>query len=382
MLDAVVVGGGPAGCASARLLASEGFSVRVLEDHASSGIPTQCAGLVSDAVIRMSGVRPESYGALYGAEVVFPGGRSVGVRSAGVKARVIDRADLDAKMAAAAADAGAEFSYGDRYSSHSATAEGILVSSSSGTAGCRSLIGADGHSSAVALSLGNNGPREYIRGIQADVFCEPEFTDIFRIRIGNRVAPGFFSWEIPCGDFVRVGLCSSWSAGPPHPYLKKLLSEHYQGKKIRKMYSGKIPLGGRRTSYGERCLLIGDAACHVKPVSGGGLYPAFRAAPILSDVLSSALEDGDLSARRLSRYEKLWTADFGRELRRAYFLRTRYARLDDGRLDRAGEYCSRDDVRQALDAIDLDHPADVIGGILRRPSAYPGLLSLAARCLI
>jgi flavin-dependent dehydrogenase len=306
----------------------------------------------------------------------------VKVRSEGVKAVVVDRADLDAKMAAAAMDAGAGFSYGDRYISHSASSGGIEVRSASGGAACRSLIGADGHSSAVAASLGNNGPKEYIRGIQADVCADADFEDIFRIRIGNGVAPGFFSWEIPCGDFVRVGLCTSWSAGPPWAYLKKLLSEHYRGEKIRGMYCGKIPLGGRRTTYGDRCLLIGDAACHVKPVSGGGLYPSLRAAPILAEVLSSALESGDLSAKALSRYERMWMADFGKELRRAYFLRGRYARLDDARLDRAGEYCSRDDVRPALDAIDLDHPAEVIRGMLRRPSAVPGLISLAARCLI
>ena len=382
MLDAVIVGAGPAGSASARLLASRGFSVRVLEDHGSSGVPTQCAGLITEEVARMSGSDPDVFNTLYGAEVVFPGGRSVEVRSKSAKAIVIDRADLDAKMAAAAMDAGADFSYGNRYLSHSVSSGGIEVRSASGESGCRSLVGADGHSSAVAMSLGDNGPKEYIRGIQADVFSDSDLVDTFRIRIGNQVAPGFFSWEIPCGDFVRVGLCASWAAGPPWPYLKRLLSEHYPGDKVRSMYCGKIPLGGRRTTYGERCLLIGDAACHVKPVSGGGLYPAFRAAPMLSEVLASALESDDLSGKNLSRYERMWMGDFGKELKRAYFLRKKYARLDDPKLDLAGEYCSRDDVRSVLDAIDLDHPADVIHGMLRKPSAIPGLISLAARCLI
>jgi flavin-dependent dehydrogenase len=103
---------------------------------------------------------------------------------------------------------------------------------------------------------------------------------------------------------------------------------------------------------------------------------------MLSEVLASALESDDLSGKNLSRYERMWMGDFGKELKRAYFLRKKYARLDDPKLDLAGEYCSRDDVRSALDAIDLDHPADVIHGMLRRPSAIPGLISLAARCLI
>jgi len=45
--DAVVVGGGPAGSTCARLCAEQGLSVCLVEEHASAGIPVQCAGLLS-----------------------------------------------------------------------------------------------------------------------------------------------------------------------------------------------------------------------------------------------------------------------------------------------------------------------------------------------
>ncbi len=379
--DALVVGGGPAGSAVARMMASKGYRTGVLEEHSSSGVPTQCAGLVSDEVIRLSGVSPTVYNSLYGAEVVFPDGETLEVRSGWPKAKVIDRASLDRLMAEAAADAGAGDFYGDRYASHSVGHDGVRVRSSSGERACEAVVGADGHTSAVALSLGPNPVREYVRGVQMDLDVPMDRQDLFRIRIGHKYAPGFFSWEIPCGDFTRVGLCTSWSEGPPYERLKALVKDCYPGASPIAKHCGKIPLGGRRSVHGDRCLLIGDAASQVKPVSGGGLYPAFRAAPILADVLSSALDSGDLSSRSLSRYAKSCRKEFGKSLDRAYMIRRMYLRMDDDDFSRCGAYSAREDVRKVLDEMDLDDPGKVIGRLLRSTASVSGI-ALLARCIL
>ncbi len=382
MLDAVVVGGGPAGSASARLLASKGYGVKVLEEHSCSGRPVQCAGLFSDEVIRMSGVSPDVLNTLYGAEVVFPDGRTVKVRSPSPMMYSVDRAEMDSLMAGAAIDAGAEYSYSDRRTSHSVGSDGVIVKSSSGEVSSRSIIGADGHTSGVAASLGGNGPKEYLRGIQADVKASFDLDGLFRARLGSRYAPGFFTWEFSCGDFVRVGLCTSWSAGPPHQYLKKMLDDLYPGCERLATYSGKIPLGMREHICGDRCMLVGDAAGQVKPVSGGGLYPSLLAAPILADVLSSALEKDDLSFNALRPYEKLCRKTIGKDLKRGYFMRRLYVRLDDDDLSRAGRYCSRDDINTVLNETNVDCPADVFKKVITMPSAIPGALSIFLRCIL
>ena len=67
----------------------------------------------------MSGVSPDVLNTLYGAEVVFPDGEAVTVRSSFPKMRAVDRAQLDSLLAQSAIDAGAEYAYSDRYSSHS-----------------------------------------------------------------------------------------------------------------------------------------------------------------------------------------------------------------------------------------------------------------------
>ena len=380
MRDVTIVGGGPAGSLAAADLARD-HDVLVLEEHESSGRPVQCAGLISDEVIRMSGVRPDILNTLHGAEVVFPDGRSVTVRSDWPKARVVDRSDLDSRMADAAMAAGAEYSYSEKYISHT-VGDHVVVTTSDGGHTTRSIVGADGHSSKVAMSLGDNGPREYIRGIQADVAVTAPHQDLFRIHLGSRYAPGFFTWEIPCGDFTRVGLCTSWSAGPPMQYLRRLLADNGYDFRVITMYSGKIPVGGRRTTYGDRCLLTGDAAGLVKPISGGGLYPTFKATPILCRVLRQALSSDDLSGKALSEYESAWRSEIGKGLDRGYTLRRLFCRLDDGDLIRAGRYASRDDVRSELDELDLDDPSAVMKRIMRHGGALLAAIPLGLRCLI
>jgi len=165
-------------------------------------------------------------------------------------------------------------------------------------------------------------------------------------------------------------------------YLKRLLADNGYDSRIITMYSGKIPVGGRRTTYGDRCLLTGDAAGLVKPISGGGLYPTFKATPILCRVLRQALSSDDLSGKALSEYESAWRSEIGKGLDRGYTLRRLFCRLDDGDLIRAGRYASRDDVRSELDELDLDDPSAVMKRIMCHGGALLAAIPLGLRCLI
>lgn len=361
---------------------AKSHDVLVLEEHASSGTPVQCAGLITGDVIRMSGVSPDIINTLYGAEVVFPDGSSVTVRSKEPKAFEVDREQFDSAMADAAISAGAEYRYGERVKSLSFEGDHVHVISSQQGYDARAIVGADGHSSVVARSLGDNSAREYLRGAQADVAHRMEHQDLFRIHLGSRYAPGFFTWEIPCGDYTRVGLCTSWSAGPPFTYLRRLLGDLSLEDRVIRTYNGRIPLGGQRTTYSDRCLLVGDAACQVKPVSAGGLYPGLVSAEVLASTLGSALDDDDLSRSRLSKYEVGWKAALGKELNNGYRLRRMMLRMDDDDMNRAGAYARRDNVRAVLDNISLDSPSDVVFGILKHPLDVLALVPVMIRCLL
>lgn len=380
MTDIAVVGGGPAGSACAALLARD-HDVTVFEEHPRIGVPIQCAGLISDAAIRLSGVSPSFLATVYGAEAVFPDGTVVEVRSKKPKARVVDRSEMDSLMATRAMDAGAEYRMSERVRSVRVSDDVVLEHSSGAT--CADLaIGADGPASVVASSFGNNAPSEMIRGIQADVRVEMDRQDMFRMHLGSEFAPGFFAWEIPCGDFTRVGLCTSWSAGPPAPYLRHLLSHLGYSDKVFGMCCGRIPVGRRRTMSSDRIMLVGDAASQIKPISGGGIYPSMVAAPLLAEVASSAIAENDFSAKRLGEYDRLFETAVGRELRSGARIRRWFVRMDDDDLNRAGRYSARPDVCAVLDTMGIDNPVTVIPKLLRHPLiGIRGMYTLL-RCLI
>jgi len=380
MHDIIIVGAGPAGSLAARTLAEHSYEVLVLEEHRTPGKPQHCTGLVSEETIKMSRVKPDILSTLYGAEVVFPNGQSLTVRSDKPKARLVDRIDLEIKMSEAAQNSGADYSYGEKYVNHN-VGDIVTLETNIRTHRGKVLIGADGASSNIAMSLGENRPKEYIRGIQADVRYRMDNQDIFKMFIGNNVAPGFFAWMIPCDSFTRIGLCTTWSAGPPAEYLSDILIRMGLQDKVMRIFAGKIPLGVRPYLVGDRVMLTGDAAGFVKPMSGGGLYPTFRANRHLCDVLLNSMDSDALYSRDLSSYERLCNEDFGHELDRGYSLRKRYKKFTDADFNRVYEYLVKNDITTQLNDLDIDHPTETLTKVLKKPKNLFSALNVALRTM-
>ncbi len=357
MHDVVVVGGGPAGSSTAAALAKD-HDVLVLEEHAEIGRPIQCAGLVTERSIGLSGVRPEILNRFEGADVIFPNGKVITVRPSNSKAVLIDRSDFDRRLYERAMDNGAEYELSTRFVSHSVKDGTVSIETSNGNLESILIIGADGHSSKVASSIPDNGPKEYVRGMEYDLKHTMDDQDTIRIRIGTDIAPGLFSWEIPFGEYTRVGLCATWSEGLPIDFMKVLLKRAgLEDREVVKKYCGKVPLGRRRRMYSDNMLLIGDAASHVKPVSAGGIYPLLMSVGPLCETVKEAFAEDDLSARSLSRYEKRWYPLVGKDLDKVYRLRKHYIRFNNEDMNGIYPYLASDSVMEALNSVDIDNPS-------------------------
>lgn len=365
--DVLVVGAGPAGSNAARLLAKD-HDVIIAEEHLTPGEPLQCAGLVTARGVP-GFARDSIIGDVKGVRVHSPLGYALELKARKSRAYVLDRQRFDRVMFHSAVDAGAKPLLGTSVREVHQTETGLLSGLRSegrdDTVASRMVVGADGYKSVCRRAAHLPSPKHMLTGIQADLKgaeTDPEFVEMY---LGRDVAPGFFAWAVPAGDITRVGLCTWDSEDIPAAYLKKVL-ERPEFRKARKVSSasGKIPIGPGKTAVRDRIMLVGDAACHAKPLSGGGVYTGLKGAELCAQVASASLR-GEPGARTED-YDALWAEAFGKELSRAFRIRKVFINLSDKKMDKALRLFDTPDIRKLLESKgDIDYPASLASSVLR-----------------
>lgn len=322
--DVIIIGGGPIGCAVARDIAVAGFRVLVAEEHPQIGDPLRCAGLVSSRTLQLSRVSPKVIRhKLTGARVHAPGGEVLNLYGSRVYAVAVDRVAFDRDLAAQAAAAGAEITRSMRAVDIRLVSGGVRVKlrqrgsqDKTKECTCRLVVGADGYRSLVARRLGVLPKGEKVPLYAAEVDLPGSEGQIVDIFLGNQVAPGWFGWVIPTGrSTARIGI---GAPRRPHEFLQQLVKKHpwtFQGMRIVQCTSGYVPVYFQDRSYGPHSLLVGDAAGHVKPISGGGLYFGLKCAELCAATAVDALYSSEFSVEFLSRYQKNWEKAIGQEIR-------------------------------------------------------------------
>jgi flavin-dependent dehydrogenase len=77
---------------------------------------------------------------------------------------------------------------------------------------------------------------------------------------------------------------------------------------------GALPLAPLEKTYGNRVILVGDAAGFINPVSGEGIYYAMSSGEIAAKIICESLNINDTSEKFLSKYQKNWKKDFGKDI--------------------------------------------------------------------
>ena len=143
-----------------------------------------------------------------------------------------------------------------------------------------------------------------------------------------------YLWAFPRPGVMNFGVAAKMGERRSDE-LRDLLSGFVQD-----FYGGRMPDAERVTFFGakiptldlaawkdlravgEGWALVGDAAGFCDPITGEGIFYAFKSADLLADALLSGDQSDSLDGnydRAAARYERLWRESFGRELEHASY---------------------------------------------------------------
>ena len=339
MLDVIVVGAGPAGNIAAHRLSQLGYKVAVLDWRVNIG-DKLCTGIVGrECVERYPPDKADIYRDAQSATVIAPSGKSHEIFNERPQAYIINRVAFVASLARRASEAGASYILGENVVEVQRTDSGVSVHTSSATGArryqARVMVIASGFGSPVLRMVGldDGGSAEYMVGCQTEVVADRlEGTEVY---LGDTVAPGSFGWLVPLSDSrALAGLVSRHKL---NGHMPRFLSSLKQAGKVKSVIKEPkrwgIPIKPLRKTFGDRVLVVGDAAGFVKPTTGGGIYYALLSGEIAADSVNRAFVADDLTAGGLRRYESEWKAVFGKELRIGYYARRMYEALGDDQVE-------------------------------------------------
>jgi geranylgeranyl reductase family protein len=331
----------------------------VLERKEEVGGRICCTGIVSqnclDAFNIDSGLIQRRVNS---ARVYSPSGKQINLWRKKNQAAIIDRGQFDKYMAERAQSAGAEYLFNKKVIDLTIESDHISVKTSSHDRRLefksRAAVIAVGFGSNLIKKLGLAPPTDFVIGAQIEVGTD-RYSEI-EVFTGNKVAPGFFAWLVP--TLPHRGIAGLLSRQSPKEHLGKLLSFLESVGKIN-YNEGEITCRGitikpLTKTYGQRFLVVGDAAGQVKPTTGGGIYFGLLSARIAARHLEKVLKEDNLSTKSMSSYQREWKKDLWQELKICYWGRKLFERLCDRNIDRIFEVTTANAIdRVLLEAEDI-----------------------------
>jgi len=377
--DVIIVGAGPAGSSIAHELASSGHDVAVFEEKSAPGLNACCTGIISTECFQSLDLGTDGIlTKVNSAKFFSPSGRYLRVQTENVQAYVVNRLLLDKALASKAQSQGAKYFFSspviDIIPGKDSIQAETLCSGAREIFSAKAVVMANGFRPKLSRKLDLGKIKSFLVGAQAEI--EAKNVDELEVYFSQGIAPGAFAWLVPIStNKAYIGLLATSHA---KLHLQKFLNNLFcQGRVTSReveIEQKAIPVGTLARSYGDRVLVIGDAAGQVKPTTGGGIYFGHIGAKIAAEVLDEALSSDNLTSGQLSNYQKQWKAKMGKELSRGYRARWAYTKLSDRQIEGIFNALDSSGMAEALlnsGNFSFDWHSRLILAVLRRSSAYP-----------
>ncbi|HXN05659.1 MAG TPA: NAD(P)/FAD-dependent oxidoreductase [Nitrospiria bacterium] len=350
MIDVIIIGGGLSGSFTAFLLSQFGLKVTVLEEHPETGSPRFCTGIVGTEAFKRFSLPTVPIQNSYSSAIFHsPYGNSVRISHPGIQAVVVDRTKFDQELSEMAIRAGASYRYQTRGIALSTGPGGVEIvierEKKRETLTAKTAVLATGTWYGLHTRLGLSRPKQHLDTAQVEVdIADLDDVELF---FGRDIAPGSFGWAAPLSPGrARIGVSAYRNAGF---YLEGLLQSRFLAGRIgpvdpKSIRRKVIPVAPMKRSYGNRYLVVGDAAGQVKPTTGGGIYYGLLSAELAAHNLNDAFMSGDFSEQHFSRYHQAWQDNIGTELRTGRIARAILAAIPDSMIDSLIQTMSEEDV--------------------------------------
>jgi geranylgeranyl reductase family protein len=290
-VDALVVGAGPAGSATALHLARAGARV-LLVDKQRFPRDKPCGGGLTGRALRHApcDVGPVVENEVDRFELRLRYGRRFVRRSDAPLILMTQRRRLDAFLAEQAALAGADFRDGVTVEDLTVGPDGVEATVGGGRVRAAAAVGADGANGVTARAAGIEP--NAVRGValEGNVAYGEVDSDRYagRAVVELGAVPGGYGWVFPKADHANVGV-GGWPAEGPRirDHLRRLCAAHgIDPARLTDVRGHRLPMrrAGSPAARG-RVLLVGDAAALVDPLSGDGIYEAFVSAELASEAI-------------------------------------------------------------------------------------------------
>jgi flavin-dependent dehydrogenase len=274
--DLIIVGGSFAGLACARTAAMRGLKVAVVERKSDPGEGVRTTGILVKEAAEEADVPAPLTRLIRGVRLYAPNGKFTDHTAPGYYFLATD--NLMRWMADEAKRAGAELMLGTPFKTVSQDDDWVTLPDLDLQG--RLLVGADGATSSVARAVGLDVNQRFLGGVEYELEPEPQLDQRFlHCFLDSRFAPGYIAWAVPGVGVTQVGLAARHGIKPDARAFVAFYRERLKlpEPRIIGRRSGLIPAGAtlRNTSKG-RVVLVGDAAGHVSPVTGGGIVQTLR----------------------------------------------------------------------------------------------------------
>jgi len=142
-------------------------------------------------------------------------------------------------------------------------------------------------------------------------------SELCEIYLNQSSFPGGYAWVFPEDERkVNVGLGVAMTNNHPNPktqlYEKVLSQPLFEKSVMIKGGGGQVPT--RRPldcMTGNGIIIVGDAACQVNPIHGGGMGPSMKGGVLASETIAEALENDDTSQEGLWQYNTKYMQSYG-----------------------------------------------------------------------